>query len=114
MLRGIVFTFAGLLALILVIGLFNPEPEDTSGIGRCFSAWNGAHPELVGAVRASLHDPDSFEHVRTVLAGQDGSPRRAVVMTYRARNRLGGTVTARASATIFPPSCELLVLSLEH
>lgn len=114
MLKGIVFTFIGLVALIFVIGLFDPEPEDTSGVRHCFSAWDGSHRQLVSAVRGSLHDPGSFEHVRTVLAGQDGSPQRAVVMTYRARNRLGGTVTSRASATIFPPSCELLILSLEH
>ena len=114
MLKALAWTAVGLVALIYVIGRFNPEPEDTSGVRQCFSAWDGAHPELVAAVRAALHDPDSFAHVATVLAGQDGSLQRAVVMTYRARNPLGGTVTARASATIFPPACPLLILSLDH
>ncbi|MGY6410670.1 MAG: hypothetical protein ACXIUV_06560 [Alkalilacustris sp.] len=83
--------------------MLSPEPDDTSGVRHCFSAWTGSHPELVRAVRAGLHNPDSFEHVGSVLAGQDGSPQRAVVINYRASNRLGGTVTSRASATIFPP-----------
>jgi hypothetical protein len=97
----------------------DPEHRDADAEGSLarpalFSAWNGSHPDLVQAVRAALHDPRSFEHVGTVLAGQDGSAQRAVVMTYRARNPLGATVTSRASATIYPPACALSIVSLEH
>lgn len=85
-----------------------------SSVDRCFSSLNGSHADLVDAVRSSLNDPSSFRHVRTVLGGQEGSDRRAVVMTYRATNLLGGTVEARASAMIFPPSCRIDIVSLEH
>ena len=114
LLKGTLYAIVGLFVFLLILGRFIPEPEDTSGVRRCFSSLNGSHPDLVRAVRDSLHDPASFQHYGTVLAGQDGSQQRAVMMTYRARNLMGGTVTSRASAWIFPPNCGLNIISLQH
>lgn len=99
---------------IALLARCSVETAPRSSVARCFSSLNGSHPELVQAVRDSLHDPASFQHVGTVLAGQDGSQQRAVVMTYRARNLMGGTVTSRASAWIFPPHCGLNIISVQH
>lgn len=110
--------FAGLAAFALLVVLVSTcsvkERAPRSVIAHCFSALNGSHPDLVKAVRDTLHDPRSFQHVRTVLAGQEGSDRRAVVMTFRANNLLGGTVETRASAMIFPPSCRIEIINIEY
>ncbi|NKC27777.1 hypothetical protein HED52_03555 [Ochrobactrum ciceri] len=39
---------------------FTPKPKD--GV-QCFSSWDGSVSALVDAVKSSMNDPESFQHV---------------------------------------------------
>lgn len=61
-----------------------PQPSnDPKG----FSAWDGSHIQLTKMVKASLHDPGSFEHVSTKF--WDMKTHYVVRMEYRAKNGFG-------------------------
>ena len=57
-----------------------------------FDAWNGSHPTAVKAVKALMHNPDSFEHVETryTLPTKNTT---LIMMTYRGTNAFGAVVT---------------------
>jgi hypothetical protein len=69
--------------------------------------WDGQISALNQEVKQRLHNPRSFEHVRTEMKfvndDPDGFP--FVVMTYRAENGFGALRTARVSAFIRPDDC---------
>jgi len=64
----------------------------------CFS-WGHELPDLTNAVKESLHNPDSFEHVETVLIVPDND-RNNVVMEFRAENGFGAIRTAHVKAQL--------------
>ena len=59
------------------------------------SGWDGSFPQLVFAVKETMHDPGSFKHVKTTFSVQsyDGDGIIYVSMTYRGKNAYGATVT---------------------
>ena len=63
-----------------------------------FSPFSGAHRNLVRAVEAAMHDPDSFEHVETGFADEGNSLR--VRMVYRGANAFGGIVRQQVVARV--------------
>ncbi len=52
--------------------------------------WNGAHRNLERFVKNAMHDPDSYEHAKTVY--WEGKDHLVVDMTYRGKNGFGGVV----------------------
>ncbi len=64
-----------------------------------FSGWDGSHAALTRQIKERLHDPDSYDHVKTAHQVRDG--RVYIVASFRANNALGATalttVTAEAS-----------------
>ncbi|MCY3770633.1 MAG: hypothetical protein OXG98_01215 [Gemmatimonadetes bacterium] len=58
-----------------------------------FSPWDGSHRVLVEAVKKTLNDPGSFEHLETKTMRGTGWPETFVVrMEYTAKNAFGGRV----------------------
>jgi hypothetical protein len=60
--------------------------------------YNGYNLNLVAFMRPQLHDPKSFEHVRTTY--EDKGDTIVVRMTYRARNGFGGLVLNQCTAEL--------------
>lgn len=69
----------------------------------CFS-WGHQLPALTEAVEKSLHNPDSFEHVETILIVPDEN-RNNVVMKFRGQNGFGGIRTAIVKAQLVADGC---------
>lgn len=96
-----------------IIGNFIPKKETPiaaepktsvitkDGIKKQFSGFDGSNRGLIKAVKQSMNDPKSFEHVETrhwVLKNDTV----IVKMTYRGKNAFGGVVTERVTATMLP------------
>ncbi|MFK5892119.1 MAG: zinc ribbon domain-containing protein [Pseudomonadota bacterium] len=68
-------------------------------IEKSFSSWDGSHRSLEKAIKSSMNDPDSYEHVETRY-GDKGSY-IFVQTTFRGKNKFGGmvkqTISAKAS-----------------
>lgn len=100
-----VFPAIGFLALVLLAMLMNqfspelkltPDQLRTEQIERGFSDWDGSHVVLTEAVKMSLNDPNSFEHVETSY--WDQKDHLIVKMKYRAKNTHGGVITKSIKA----------------
>lgn len=63
-----------------------------------FSGWDGSVRALVEAVKASMNDPKTFEHVKTTYV--DAGDHLEVTMTFRGTNAFGGVVTNRVVADV--------------
>lgn len=61
-----------------------------------FSAWDGSHPKVEAALKARMHNPDSYKHVETRYS--IGPDTLTVMTTYRGTNGFGAVVTNRAVA----------------
>ena len=61
-----------------------------------FSAWNGAHIQLERAIKKSMNDPSSYEHVQTVY--NDLGNKLFVKTSFRGKNAFGGLVLNSISA----------------
>jgi hypothetical protein len=70
----------------------------------CFSMWGHQLPALTKAVKESLHDASSFEHVETVLIVPDIN-RNNVAMKFRAKNGFGGIRLAVVKAQLVADGC---------
>lgn len=56
-----------------------------------FSGWDGSHPRVEAAIKASMKDPDSYKHVETRYVDKGGST-FLVFTTIRGTNSFGGVV----------------------
>lgn len=65
------------------------EEEKKSG-EHCLSGWDGSFPDLKNAIKMSLRNPRSFEHVSTNRSPVDDKGTFGLIMTYRAENGFGG------------------------
>lgn len=73
---------------------------------QCLSGWDGSFPRLKDAVRMSLRNPRSFEHVSTVRSPVDGMGKFGLIMTYRAENGFGGMNVEAAGVEVDVRTCE--------
>jgi len=73
-----------------------------------FSAWDGSHRELTKIIKASMNDPDSYEHVETVYWDRDDH--LIVSTTFRGKNAFGGTVvnTVKAKVSLDGQNIEII------
>lgn len=76
----------------------NSRPKTTEELIQSqFSAWDGSHKKLEDMIKATLNDPDSYEHDATIYTtNKDGSIR--VHTQFRAKNAFGGTIRKEAVA----------------
>lgn len=75
------------------------------GVERCIN-WRGQIPSLVAATKEALHNPRSFEHVKTEIVTVGATP--AVVMEYRAENGFGAIRASSVNAFISPDDCSVI------
>ena len=84
------------------------KAEDRIKGFHCLSDWDGSNVSLVKSVKARLRDPDSFQHVDTLITPvSDETDKHGVSMTYRARNGFGGLNLSRAVGEVDPNSCQV-------
>lgn len=81
------------------------ETEKTSG-DSCLSGWDGSHPKLKNAIKASLRNPRSFEHVNTVRSPVDDNGTYGLIMTYRAENGFGGMNVEAIGVEVDAKTCD--------
>jgi hypothetical protein len=62
----------------------------TERISKGFSAWDGSHRGLEKVIKASMNDPDSYDHVETTY--WDKGDHLIVKTTFRGKNAFGGVV----------------------
>lgn len=77
----------------------------------CLSAWDGSHRELVNALKTTLRDPDSFEHIETRITPVDDKGAHVLMMNYRARNGFGGMNVGRLAAKVNNSDCSFEILA---
>lgn len=71
----------------------------------CLGTFNGEHAGIVEYVTERLREPDSFEHVATVIDGVDKSGQHLLKMKYRARNGFGGMNVETAQFSVANADC---------
>ena len=71
----------------------------------CLSGWDGSHRGLVRQVRDNLRDPDSFDHIETLISPNNEGI-HTVTMKYRARNGFGGMNIETATGVYQNKDCK--------
>lgn len=81
------------------------EAEKIASGEYCLSGWDGSFPALKNAVKASLRNPGSFDHVDTVRSPVDSQGNFGLIMTYRAENGFGGTTVESVGVEVDAKNC---------
>lgn len=89
------------------------EAEKRNAGFHCLSAWDGSHRELVNALKNTLREPDSFEHIDTRITPVSDEGYHVLMMNYRARNGFGGMNVGRLAATVKNSDCSFEVVANE-
>lgn len=79
----------------------------------CLSGWDGSHPRVVEAVKRTLRDPASFEHVETRVLPVDSTGKNSLMMQFRAKNGFGGVNVGMAKATVDNSTCSVSIEQIE-
>ncbi len=115
--KGALYVGLAILGFIL-IGVISGENDtnnyssSSNDIPAHFSSWDGSHNQVTRAIKSSMNDPKSYEHVETrykVL----GDNKTTVLTKFRGKNAFGGTVTQQAIAVTNTASGEVLELAIE-
>lgn len=77
----------------------------------CLSSWDGSHRELVNALKKTLRDPDSFEHIETRITPVNDKGFHVLMMNYRARNGFGGMNIGKLAATVKNSDCSFEIVA---
>ena len=75
----------------------------------CLNGWDGSLPALNEAVKSQLRDPDSFEHVDTIIAPKGLDDRHDIMMKYRAKNGFGGLNVEHVKGTVSNVDCSVRI-----
>lgn len=73
----------------------------------CLSKWDGSMRKLTAEIKIRLNDPDSFEHIDTLITPVSASGTHRVKTRYSAKNAFGGRVQGEATATVRNSDCVL-------
>lgn len=132
----------GLVALFgidLLIGTVNPSSEKPAAVApkpsptakptpdqaaieaaekrkagfHCLSSWDGSHRDLVRALKLTLRDPDSFEHIETKITPVNDKGEHGLMMNYRARNGFGGMNVGSLLASVKNSDCSFEIIANE-
>lgn len=77
---------------------YTEKAERQEKIESQFSAWDGSHRKLTQYIKNYMHDPKSYEHIKTVY--RDMGDYLIVETTFRGKNRFGAFVLNTAMANI--------------
>lgn len=72
----------------------------------CLSGWNGENRNLVKITKEAMHNPKSFEHVKTTYKVKKNHS--IVTIKYRGTNRLNAVVSNTITAEIRIDDSEVL------
>ena len=89
------------------------EAEEKRKGFHCLSSWDGSHRQVVEAVKQRLRDPDSFEHVETMILPVNASGKHGLIMKYRARNGFGGLNVGQAAAIVDNKTCNATLQAID-
>lgn len=87
------------------------EAEERRQGFHCLSGLDGSHKGLVGQIKASLRDPDSFRALDTLISPVTSQGFHRLTMEYTARNGFGGTNRERVEAAVDHQTCEAILLN---
>ncbi len=73
----------------------------------CLSKWDGSMRKLTAEIKIRLNDPDSFEHIDTLITPVSASGTHRVSMRFSAKNAFGGRVQGEATGTVRNSDCSL-------
>ncbi|MDD3798429.1 MAG: hypothetical protein PHE36_04535 [Novosphingobium sp.] len=94
---------------ILLIGAY-PSLAKSEPAKPCLDPDTGQHLRLVAEFKNTLREPDSFEHIKTIVfVGSDGAYR--LLMRYRARNGFGGMNVSLLGANLDPATCDYEIVT---
>lgn len=77
----------------------------------CLTGFDKHVFEFAWAVKDKLKDPDSFDHVQTLVTYPTPAGIQTVRMTYRAKNSFGALVLERAEAQVNIRGCDVVTWS---
>jgi hypothetical protein len=89
------------------------EKENKRKGYHCLSRWDGSHTAVKKYVEENMRDPDSFEHIETLITPVSDKGTHQLIMKYRAKNGFGGMTVGSAIATIDNASCKATITSVE-
>ena len=113
-----IYTVGGLIlitgVLLAIFGESNKSVEQVreDQVQELFFA-DGQNYQVVQAVKKSMNDPDSFEHIETRHV-DNGTGDVAITMMFRGKNAFGGKVINRAVAMVNPQSGTVTSLAIEN
>lgn len=114
---GITVVGGFILVATALLAMFGGDPKSVEQIRdeqvqELFFA-DGQNYQVVQAVKKSMNDPDSFEHIETKYV-DNGTGDVAVTMMFRGKNAFGGKVVNRAVAMVSPKSGAVTSLAIEN
>ena len=88
-------SLVALFLFFILIEKFSPavEPRQETRdekVAAQFNQWDGSHDNLTKAIKRSMNDPDSYQHVETVYWDMDTC--LIISVTYRGKNAFGGII----------------------
>ncbi len=86
------------------------DAEDKKYGLHCLSQWDGSHKGVVGELKASLRNPESFHHVSTKMGAVTAAGENMLIMEYRAENGFGGMNAGKLMASVKNSDCTFEVL----
>ena len=75
----------------------------------CLSSWDGSHRGVKNNSTDRLRDPDSFEHIETLIWPVNVNGEHALIMKYRARNGFGGMNAEYVKARVNNKTCSATI-----
>jgi hypothetical protein len=82
------------------------EKDRLSKAESFFSPWNGSNSELEESIKATLNDPNSYDHVETRHWNMGAKIR--VKSTFRAKNAYNATITSKVWADLDAKSGKII------
>lgn len=79
----------------------------------CLSGFSGEHRDLARVIKADLREPDSYEHISTIIWPVDADGNHKLQMRYRARNGFGGMGIGDVSATVKNSDCSFSITDID-
>jgi hypothetical protein len=79
----------------------------------CLLSRTSWHFGVKNYVKNKMRNPDSFEHIKTVISPVNAKGAHALIMKYRAQNGFGGMSVGVALATINNADCSAKIISIK-
>ena len=89
------------------------EVEEKRKGFHCLSAWDASHDGVVQLVRDRMNDPDSFDHIETLIAPVNENGKHALSMEFTGNNAFGGRVRQKAVAIVDNETCNAALVGIE-